>query len=145
MIIMKLNAEKLRAVATPMTEEEKARMTYRSENADWLRMSAAIALKIRKTLRQRGVSQAEFASRMNVTPAQVSKLLSGKVNFELKTLLRIQSVLGEPIINIAHITESETEQKNNSQVVFVYVKSEAICTKSKADADTCFQTYKFLG
>ena len=97
---MKFNAERLKSIAQPMTDEERAKMNYRIGNADWLRMSAAIALKIRKILRSQNISQVEFASRMKVTPAQVSKLLSGKVNFELKTISKLQSVLGESIIDI---------------------------------------------
>jgi len=144
---MKFNAEKLKSIARPMTDEERARMNYRIENADWLRMSAAIALKIRKILRSQHISQVEFASRMGVTPAQVSKLLSGKVNFEIKTISKLQAILGEHIIDISLSArpENEVEQKIKAQVVFVYVKSDPICIKTSVNHDTCFETYKILG
>ena len=96
---MKFNVEKLKAVARPMTVEEKAAMDYRAENADWLQLSATIALKIRKLLRQQGMTQVDLAARLGVTPPQVSKLLSGKINFELKTLVSIQNALGKPIVD----------------------------------------------
>lgn len=76
-------------------------MDYRAENAEWLQFSATIALKIRKLLRQQGLTQADLASRLGVTPPQVSKLLSGKINFELKTLVSIQQALGMPIIEVS--------------------------------------------
>ncbi len=98
---MKFNVEKLKAVARPMTQEERAAMDYRAENADWLQLSATIALKIRKLLRQQGLTQVELASRLGVTPPQVSKLLSGKINFELKTLVSIQRAIGQPVIEIS--------------------------------------------
>lgn len=144
---MKFNAERLKSIAQPMTDEERAKMNYRIGNADWLRMSAAIALKIRKILRSQNISQAEFASRMKVTPAQVSKLLSGKVNFELKTISKLQSVLGESIIDIdlSVKPKNEIEQKISTQVVFVYVKSDPICTTTNIKDDTCFRTYRMLG
>lgn len=144
---MKFNAEKLKSVAQPMTDEERAKMDYRIENADWLKMSATIALKIRKILRSQSISQVEFASRMGVTPAQVSKLLSGKVNFELKTISKLQVILGESIIdiNLSAKPKNEVEQKISTQVVFVYVKSDPICTKTSIKDDTCFRTYKMLG
>ena len=75
-------------------------MDYRTENAEWLQLSATIALKIRKLLRLQGMSQADLASHLDVSPAQVSKLLSGKVNFEIKTLSKIQRVIGKPIMEI---------------------------------------------
>lgn len=144
---MKFNAERLKSIAQPMTDEERAKMNYRIGNADWLRMSAAIALKIRKILRSQNISQVEFASRMKVTPAQVSKLLSGKVNFELKTISKLQSVLGESIIDIdlSVKPKNEIEQKISTQVVFVYVKSDPICTTTNIKDDTCFRTYRMLG
>lgn len=144
---MKFNAERLKSIAQPMTDEERAKMNYRIGNADWLRMSAAIALKIRKILRSQNISQVEFASRMKVTPAQVSKLLSGKVNFELKTISKLQSVLGESIIDIdlSIKPKNEIEQKISTQVVFVYVKSDPICTTTNIKDDTCFRTYRMLG
>lgn len=118
---MKFNAEKLKSIAQPMTDEERVKMSYRIENADWLRMSATIALKIRKILRSQNISQVEFASRMGVTPAQISKILSGKVNFEIKTISKLQAILGEPIIdiNLAVHPKNEVEQKTPNQVVFV--------------------------
>ena len=144
---MKFNAERLKSIAQPMTDEERAKMNYRIGNADWLRMSAAIALKIRKILRSQNISQVEFASRMKVTPAQISKLLSGKVNFELKTISKLQSVLGESIIDIdlSVKPKNEIEQKISTQVVFVYVKSDPICTTTSIKDDTCFRTYRMLG
>lgn len=84
---MKFNVEKLKAEARPMNQEEKAAMVYRANNAEWLQLSATIALKIRKLMRQQGMTQIELASRLGVTPPQVSRLLSGKINFELKTLV----------------------------------------------------------
>lgn len=118
---MKINAEKLKSIAQPMTEEERAKMNYRIENADWLRMSAAIALKIRQILRSKNISQVEFASSMGVTPAQISKLLSGKVNFEIKTISKLQVILGEPIIdiNLSVKPKKKVKQKRPTQVVFV--------------------------
>ncbi len=98
---MKFNVAKLKAVACPMTEEERAAMDYRAENAEWLQLSATIALKIRKLLRLQGMTQVELAARLGVTPPQVSKLLSGKINFELKTLVNIQNAIGQPLIDVS--------------------------------------------
>ena len=84
-----------------MTAEEKAARDFRINNADWLKLSATIALKIRKLLRLRGISQSQLAEAMDVTPAQISKYLSGKVNFELKTIAKLQAVLGETLLEIS--------------------------------------------
>lgn len=146
---MEFNVEKLKAVARPMTPEEKAALDYRSENADWLRLSATIALKIRKILRLKGMSQAELASMLSVTPAQVSKLLSGKINFELKTIAKLQSVLGEPIveINLSDKPADSAEQHIKTQVVVVtqFVKSNPIVSNQRVGAQSYFSGYKIVG
>lgn len=96
-----MNAKKVKAIAREMTAEEKAARDFRINNADWLKLSATIALKIRKLLRLRGISQSQLAEAMDVTPAQISKYLSGKVNFELKTIAKLQAVLGETLLEIS--------------------------------------------
>jgi predicted transcriptional regulator len=65
-----------------------------------LDLSFSIADKIDKILQRKGMTQKEFAKRMNKTEAEVSRWLSGTHNFTLKTLAKITSVLGEKIIVI---------------------------------------------
>ncbi len=145
---MKFNVEKLKAIARPMTPEEKAAMDYRIENADWLQLSATIALKIRKILRQKGISQAELATRLGVTPPQVSKLLSGKINFELKTLVSIQKAIGQTIIDIDFKEEhpsSEQIIKTHVVVMTPYVKSTPIRSSTRFGSETLFTNFKPVG
>ncbi len=97
---MKFNVEKLKAMARPVTSEEKSAVAYRIENAEWLQLSSTIALKIRKILRQRGITQEELAKRLGETPTQICELLSGKINLDLKTLARVQNAIGQSIIDI---------------------------------------------
>lgn len=145
---MKFNVEKLKVVARPMTNEERASMDYRAENADWLQLSATIALKIRKLLRQQGMTQVDLADRLGVTPPQVSKLLSGKINFELKTLVSIQKALGKPIINVSLQEELPvSEQLIKTQVVLVtqYIKSAPILSNQRFGSESLFTNFKPIG
>ena len=66
-----------------------------------LDLSFAIADKIDAILKRKGMSQKEFAKRMNKTEAEVSRWLSGTHNFTLKTLAKITFVLDENIIVIS--------------------------------------------
>lgn len=95
---MNFNAEKMRSIARPSTEKEKILRQNRIENAEWLNASAKIALNIRAILRRTGMSQVELAERMNVSPAQVTKILSGKENLGLKTIDKIETALGVSLI-----------------------------------------------
>lgn len=145
---MKFNVEKLKAVARPMTQEERTAMDYRAENANWLQLSATIALKIRKLLRQQEMTQVDLAARLGVTPPQVSKLLSGKINFELKTLVSIQNALGKPIIDVSFQDEqpvSEQLMKTQTLVVTQYVKSAPILSNTRFGSESLFTNFKPVG
>lgn len=146
---MKFNVEKLKEIARPMNAEEQAAMDFRSENADWLRLSAQIALKIRKVIRQKGMSQAQLASELGVTPAQVSKYLSGKINFELKTIAKFQSVLGESImeINLSDKPKNFAEQRLKTQVLVVAYsdKSNPVTSYPQIGTESYFSKFKILG
>ncbi len=97
---MKFNVDKFREMAKPLDEKGQEEITFRKENRSWLRLSCEIALKIREVLKEKGLTQAELATRMGVTAAQVSKLLSGKMNLELKTIDAIQQALGTSILSV---------------------------------------------
>jgi len=145
---MKFNVEKLKELARPMNEKEQNAMNFRQENADWLRLSAEIALKIRKILRQKEISQVQFASKLGVTPAQVSKYLSGEVNFELKTISKLQSVLEENLIdvNLSNYTETSIEQRLTTHVVVMAYsnKSMPVRSYSKIGEELCFKNQKLI-
>ena len=65
-----------------------------------LDLSCAIADKIDAILKKKGMTQKEFAKKMNKTEAEVSRWLSGTHNFTLKTIAKITAVLGESIVTI---------------------------------------------
>ena len=63
-------------------------------------MSWAIADKIDALLKQRGLSQKEFAHLMGKTEPEVSRWVGGTHNFTLRTLAKISTVLGEDVIKV---------------------------------------------
>ena len=63
-------------------------------------MSWAIADKIDELLKQRGLSQKEFAHLMGKTEPEVSRWVGGPHNFTLRTLAKISTVLGEDVIKV---------------------------------------------
>ena len=65
-----------------------------------LDLSFAIADKIDAIIKEKGMTQKEFAKKMNKTEAEVSRWLSGTHNFTLKTIAKITAVLGESIVTI---------------------------------------------
>ena len=60
----------------------------------------AIADKIDAILKQKGMTQKEFARKMGKTEAEVSRWVGGTHNFTLRTIAKISDVLGERILTV---------------------------------------------
>lgn len=65
----------------------------------------AITEKIHALLKERGLSQKEFADMLGKKPPEVSKWLSGTHNLTTKSIVKMEIVLGVDIINIEPVTE----------------------------------------
>lgn len=126
---MKFNLEKLRKIATPLSEKEREQIEYQIENQDWLLLSVRLALKIRSLMASGGISQSELARRMGVSPAQVTKILSGKENLGLKTIAKVEAALGKPLFQVdlgSEAHEVVIKEKVEYVPVPVFVKNEPI-------------------
>lgn len=71
---------------------------WRIANREMLRESQDIALKILARLDELKMSKNDFAIALKVKPQQVTKFVSGKANFEIKTLTKIQRILDIPLL-----------------------------------------------
>ena len=98
---MKFNANKLKELSRPLSAAEKDELEFRKDNGEWLAISERLALKIRRILREKGLSQYELAEKMYVSPAQITKILSGKENLGIKTISKIERALGVNLIEIS--------------------------------------------
>jgi transcriptional regulator with XRE-family HTH domain len=69
----------------------------------------AIATKVARILKEKGIGKSEFAAKMGKkSPSEVSKWLSGTHNFTIKTIAKIEVALDEKII----FTEKEYQYVN---------------------------------
>ncbi|MBO4718889.1 MAG: helix-turn-helix domain-containing protein [Prevotella sp.] len=109
---MKFNLERLKEIARPASAEDLKEAEYRRKNWDWLEKSALIALDIHAYLRKNNITKQEFAKMLGVTPAQVTKLLSGKENLGLKTISKIESVLQMDLVSIPNFEHYYTTSYN---------------------------------
>jgi DNA-binding transcriptional regulator YiaG len=63
-------------------------------------LSFQIADKIVAILKQRGMTQKEFAHQIGRSEAEVSRWVGGTHNFTIATLAKISAILGVPIISV---------------------------------------------
>lgn len=109
---MNVNKEKLKAVAQPLPEEHAKRMQQRRADRYWRAASSAIAAKIIRQLGVLKMSRVQLAEKLGITPANITRYLSGTTNFELNTLVEIERALGINIIDRNVIPSSQTSQVN---------------------------------
>ena len=61
-------------------------------------MSQKIAIKVLMKLNELGWSQKDLAAKMEVSPQQVNKIVSGKENLTLETQEKLQCILDIPVL-----------------------------------------------
>lgn len=70
----------------------------RIKNRAMLRESQQIALKVLMKLDDFGWSQKDLAKAMEVTPQQITKIVSGKENLTIETQIKLQHILDIPVL-----------------------------------------------
>ena len=101
--------DKLSNLASDQSSDWKAKAQYRRENREWLKKSAAIAVRVLDALKAQDLSQKELAERMNISPQQISKIVKGQENLTLETISNLEIALGIQIID---------EMANHSKALF---------------------------
>lgn len=97
---MAFNLNRLKEVAKQPSKKEREEARFRDENRDWLLKSALIALEIHRYLRLNGMTQSQLAEKLGISPAMVTKLLSGKENLSLKTICGIERVIQFELLKV---------------------------------------------
>ncbi|MDE6338238.1 MAG: helix-turn-helix domain-containing protein [Muribaculaceae bacterium] len=126
---MKIDLSRLEQVAVDESSAEKKIAAERKENGDMYKASFRIAMKIKRALRVKHMTQIRLAELMGVDAAVVSKYLTGKANMELKTIVKIEKALGINII------DREISPKKKKEVIILSNAFEKVETFSKNTED----------
>ena len=73
---------------------------WRIDNQRWLKLSHLIAFRVLNRLDELNMTQKEFASRVKVSPQQVSKWVKGNENLTLDTISILEVALNIDLISI---------------------------------------------
>lgn len=101
---------------------ERAR--ERKSNAQWLRKSAQIAVRVLRRLKEMNMSQKDLAVELGVAPQYVSKVVKGQENLTLESICKLETILGivladTQINNVStSYREPETVSYGEPRVVF---------------------------
>jgi len=108
------NRSNFSLLVTPNENNTLKRNKERIKNRDMLKESQNIALKILMQLNQLGWSQKDLALKMEVSPQQISKIVSGKENLTIETQIKLQNILDIPIL--ASYYESKNKKKKTPKI-----------------------------
>lgn len=77
---------------------------YRTKNKKWLDYSGKIALRVLSAIDStEGMNQKKLADLMEVSPQQVSKIVSGNENLTLETIAKLSSALRVELLEFPKI------------------------------------------
>lgn len=92
------NKEKFLNLVSAEKSNTLQNLKERKKNRAMLRESQSIAFKVLMRLESLKWTQKKLAEKLEVTPQQVSKIISGKENLTLETLVKLQNVLEIPLL-----------------------------------------------
>lgn len=132
-----------------ITPEEFQADEKRVEEGEERRVFAMIAMQIRRELRKQGITQAEFAKRLGVDPSIVTRYLSGKHNFQLRTLVKVQKILDIEIINNWYYPKRNEANASKSKVHVLICNHKSVLegrydSNGISDSDSDNTSYKMV-
>lgn len=95
---MKTTRERFLELVSKEPDDTAEKNRERIRNRAMYRASRDIAFKVLTRLDELGWTQKHLAEKMNVTPQYVNKIVRGKENFTLETLVKLQQILDIPIL-----------------------------------------------
>lgn len=92
------NKEKFLKLVSAEETDTVRKNQQRIRSRAMLRESQQVAMKVIVRLEELGWTQRDLAAQMEVSPQQVNKIISGKENMTLETLVKLQEILNIPIL-----------------------------------------------
>lgn len=139
---MSTKKEKFLELVSEDTSDTVKWMKERQRDRDLYRFSAKIAFAISHRLDQLNWTQTKLAEEMDLTKQQVSKWLSGKENFKIGTILKMQEVLKTRLIEIPSscfglqtIKETDILETSYDKSYNIYEKPEAVILNTMLAAE----------
>lgn len=110
---MNNNKEKFLALVSEEGTNTLKDNEKRIRNRNMLRESQKIALKVLIKLDELGWTQKDLAKEMEVSPQQISKIVSGKENLTIETQVKLQNILDIPILASYYESKMDTVEVLN--------------------------------
>ena len=110
------NKNKFLELIDPETSEFQSENEFRVIQREMLIHSQQIAMMVLQKLKDLQWTQKELAFKLGVSPQQVSKIVSGKENMTLETIVKLQQVLNISIL-VPNVKRSIDCKKENKKIL----------------------------
>lgn len=97
----------------PKDKEWIKEAKFRQENDAWLKLSFSIAARILVTLDEKGMRQKDLARLLGCSPQYMNKIIKGKENLTLSTIIKIEEKLN---IKLIQLSQNEIKTKVEKQI-----------------------------
>ena len=92
----------------------------------FVRLYADIVLRVNLLLKEKGLTQRALAEKLDKSPSEIHKWLSGDHNFTLRSLAKLEAELGEKLLEVPQVpTQSKFISSGTKSKLKVYVNKEA--------------------
>lgn len=115
------NKEKFQSLVSRQSNNIVANNKARIKNRARLRAAQDIALKVLDRLDDLNWKQIDLAKQMNVSAQQVNKIVSGRENLTLETIVKLEDVLD---ISILHSTHDKKQKIEIAEYTTQHVKNQ---------------------
>ncbi len=113
-----------------------------SDRKRFYKISMDIVDQIFDYLRQNNLSQKDLAAKLGKKESEISKWMSGNHNFSIKTIAKIEAVLGEDILLVPKFIEQKNQIANTlksgrskpgkgSKIIYKPVKQKSMVAEKK--------------
>lgn len=92
------------------------------EIEQFVEKNMAISYQVHCILEEKGWSKSDFAQKLGKRPSEITKWLSGTHNLTLKSIIKMENVLGVSLIQIPNISTQITTQASPAQPPFLHNK-----------------------
>ncbi len=89
--------------------EDSLYYTREDAEARFIRLRTDVAIQIDTLREERGLTQREFAAKLNRSESYVSRLVSGVENLTLKTIAAVEHVLNGTVVKIPWVEQRTNE------------------------------------
>lgn len=103
------NMENFLKLVSSEDTKSLADLKERIKNRPMLRESQQIAIKVLTRLDELEWSQRDLANAMEVSPQQITKIVSGKENLTIETQIKLQNILDIPVLASYYENKAKAE------------------------------------